>query len=136
MPQTNHGSVEWLRFPNPQYPGDRTKMIKKWIRDSWSRRKIVALQQKFAVVAGTFGNANTWGAYVPFPTGFTNSNCVMLSFETKQINLTDWRMGEGSNNTSYGRVFCAMDANGVRGTTSLSHMAGASFRITLMRTDI
>lgn len=50
MPQTNHGSVEWLRFPNPQYPGDKTKLIKKWIRDSWSRRKIVALQTEVATL--------------------------------------------------------------------------------------
>ena len=41
---TNHGSIEFLKFPDPQHPGDRTHMIKKWIRDSWARRKIAALQ--------------------------------------------------------------------------------------------
>lgn len=45
MADTNHGSIEFLKFPNPQYPGDRTKLIKKWLRDSWARKKIVALQQ-------------------------------------------------------------------------------------------
>lgn len=44
MPQTNHGSIEFLKFPNPLYPGDSTRMIKKWLRDSWARRKIAALQ--------------------------------------------------------------------------------------------
>lgn len=44
MPQTNHGSIEFLKFPNPQYPGDNTRLIKKWLRDSWARRKIAALQ--------------------------------------------------------------------------------------------
>ena len=48
MPQTNHGSIEFLKFPNPQYPGDQTKLIKKWLRDSWARRKIAALQQAVA----------------------------------------------------------------------------------------
>lgn len=41
---TNHGSIEFIKFPNPQYPGDTTRMIKKWLRDSWARRKIAALQ--------------------------------------------------------------------------------------------
>ena len=44
MPQTNHGSIEFLKFPDPQHPGDATRMIKKWLRDSWARRKIAALQ--------------------------------------------------------------------------------------------
>ena len=44
MPQTNHGSIEFMKFPNPTYPGDRSKMIKKWLRDSWARRKIATLQ--------------------------------------------------------------------------------------------
>lgn len=48
MSQTNHGSIEFLKFPNPQYPGDRTKLIKKWLRDSWARRKIAELQQAIA----------------------------------------------------------------------------------------
>lgn len=48
MPQTNHGSIEFIKFPNPQYPGDETKLIKKWLRDSWARRKIAALQQAIA----------------------------------------------------------------------------------------
>lgn len=47
---TNHGSIEFLKFPNPQFPGDRTKLIKKWIRDSWARRKIAALQQAVAAI--------------------------------------------------------------------------------------
>lgn len=50
MPQTNHGSIEFLKFPDPQHPGDATRMIKKWLRDSWARRKIAALQQ---AVSGT-----------------------------------------------------------------------------------
>lgn len=47
---TNHGSIEFLKFPDPQHPGDTTHMIKKWLRDSWARRKIVALQQ---AISGT-----------------------------------------------------------------------------------
>lgn len=50
MPQTNHGSIEFIKFPNPQFPGDQTKLIKKWLRDSWARRKIVALQQAVASI--------------------------------------------------------------------------------------
>lgn len=54
MPQTNHGSIEWLRVPNPEYIQDNTKprLIKKWLRDSWSRRKIVALQGEVAILQG------------------------------------------------------------------------------------
>lgn len=135
MPQTNHGSVEWLRFPNPQYPGDRTKMIKKWIRDSWSRRKIVALQQKFAVVTGTFSSTvSAWSSYCAFPTGFDNTNCVMVSLEVSTGN--DWRIGEGTYTTSFVRSFASMDANGVRAVTSYNGLTGKNFRVTLMRTDI
>lgn len=47
---TNHGSIEFLKFPNPSYPGDASQMIKKWLRDSWARRKIVALQQAVAAI--------------------------------------------------------------------------------------
>ena len=52
MPQTNHGSIEFLKFPNPLYPGDSTRMIKKWLRDSWARRKIETLQTQVATLQG------------------------------------------------------------------------------------
>lgn len=45
---TNHGSIEFIKFPNPQYPGDNTRLIKKWLRDSWARRKIAALTTALA----------------------------------------------------------------------------------------
>lgn len=50
MPQTNHGSIEFLKFPDPQHPGDNSHWVKKWLRDSWSRRKIVALQGEVATL--------------------------------------------------------------------------------------
>lgn len=50
MAQTNHGSIEFLKFPNPQYPGDKTRMIKKWLRDSWARRKITDLQSQITTL--------------------------------------------------------------------------------------
>lgn len=50
MADTNHGSIEFLKFPNPTYPGDDSKMIKKWLRDSWARRKIVTLQTEVAML--------------------------------------------------------------------------------------
>lgn len=59
MPQTNHGSIEFLKFPDPDHPGDETRLIKKWLRDSWARRKIVALQQAIAaIVVPTASTAN------------------------------------------------------------------------------
>ena len=59
MPQTNHGSIEFLKFPNPQHPGDTSQMIKKWLRDSWARRKIAALQQAIAgIVVPTASTEN------------------------------------------------------------------------------
>ena len=48
---TNHGSIEFLKFPDPQHPGDTTMMIKKWLRDSWARRKIAALQTAIGQIA-------------------------------------------------------------------------------------
>lgn len=50
MAQTNHGSIEFLKFPNPLYPGDNTKLIKKWLRDSWARRKIAELQSQITAL--------------------------------------------------------------------------------------
>lgn len=56
---TNHGSIEFLKFPDPQHPGDTTRMIKKWLRDSWARRKILALQQAIAgIVVPSASTAN------------------------------------------------------------------------------
>lgn len=54
MAQTNHGSIEFLKFPNPQYPGDQSRMIKKWLRDSWSRRKIALLQSQLATLQSNY----------------------------------------------------------------------------------
>lgn len=54
MPQTNHGSIEFLKFPNPQYPGDQSRMIKKWLRDSWSRRKIASLQSQLSTLQSNY----------------------------------------------------------------------------------
>ena len=52
MPQTNHGSIEFLKFPDPQHPGDVTRMVKKWLRDSWARRKIATLQGQVTTLQG------------------------------------------------------------------------------------
>ena len=54
---TNHGSIEFLKFPNPQYPGDTTRMIKKWLRDSWARRKIADLQTSVSGKQGTLSQS-------------------------------------------------------------------------------
>lgn len=56
MAETNHGSIEYLKFPNPTYPGDQSRMIKKWLRDSWARRKIAALQTALANIAVPSGS--------------------------------------------------------------------------------
>ena len=58
---TNHGSIEFLKFPNPAYKTDNTqpRFIKKWLRDSWARRKILALQQAIAaIIVPTASTAN------------------------------------------------------------------------------
>lgn len=52
---TNHGSIEFLKFPDPLHPGDNTRLIKKWLRDSWARRKIAALQ---TVETGSISSTN------------------------------------------------------------------------------
>lgn len=61
MAQTNHGSIEFLRFPDPAHPGDRTRLIKKWLRDSWGRRKIVDLIDKVTSKVYTPTGGWTWG---------------------------------------------------------------------------
>lgn len=61
MAQTNHGSIEFLRFPDPAHPGDRTRLIKKWLRDSWARRKIVDLIDKLTSKTYTPTGGWTWG---------------------------------------------------------------------------
>ena len=61
MAQTNHGSIEFLKFPDPQHPGDSTRLIKKWLRDSWARRKIVDLIDKLTSKTYTPTGGWTWG---------------------------------------------------------------------------
>lgn len=51
---TNHGSIEFLKFPDPQHPGDTTRMVKKWLRDSWSRRKIATLQSQLSTLQSNY----------------------------------------------------------------------------------
>lgn len=91
---------------------------------------------KFAVVTGTLPTSATWGAYSNYPNGFTYTNCVMLSFEVYRAAANDWRQGEGSITNSFSRLYCAMDANGIRAMTNNSSTYGADYRVVLMRTDI
>lgn len=58
MPQTNHGSIEFIKFPDPNYPGDNTKLIKKWLRDSWARRKIINIQNTITTCLINTGSGN------------------------------------------------------------------------------
>lgn len=81
MPQTNHGSIEFLKFPDPQYPGDNTRLIKKWLRDSWARRKLASLIQDMtweaipSVVQGTAKSLSEYREVIAYCT-FSAGQCV------------------------------------------------------------
>lgn len=131
---TNHGSIEFLKFPDPQHPGDSTHMIKKWLRDSWARRKIASLFQKFTVVTVTIGTSNGYGGYTPFPDGFTDQNTIVLSIQVPEG--TGKRSGDGIFPTSTMRLFAEISANGIRLYNNTSSLYGVSAQVALMRTDI
>lgn len=88
MADTNHGSIEFLKFPNPQFPGDRTKMIKKWLRDSWARRKIAALQQAVAdivVPTRTSQLTNDSGYITSVPVQSVNGQTGAVSLDASDV---------------------------------------------------
>ena len=136
MSQTNHGSIEFLKFPNPQYPGDATKMIKKWLRDSWARRKIVALQQTIAVndasvlctvtpivpTLTTGNHASIFGGCFYYKIGHRVHIHIGVTGLTSGTTATLWYMpagyrphaivgqvGTGQSMTTYGRLRVAPD---------------------------
>lgn len=131
---TNHGSIEFLKFPDPQHPGDRTHMIKKWLRDSWARRNIVRLNGKFATVSVTLGSTNNFSSSVNFPNGFTESNCVILSLQVPETSGN--RVGDGIFTTSGMRLFAETNSSGVRVYNNTSRYYGAVVKVTLMRIDV
>lgn len=55
---TNHGAFEWIKVPDPNNPGSP---IKKWVRDSWARQKLIAFTKKFETVITVTGNTDING---------------------------------------------------------------------------
>lgn len=103
---TNHGSIEFLKFPDPQHPGDRTRMIKKWLRDSWARRKIASIMS--AIPTKTSDITNDSG----YITGMT-----ILSYGSSTWN--DFITAFNANKV----VYCKASSNSNPGTGSQGRMA-------------
>lgn len=156
------------------------KGVKGWVRDSWARRAIVALQTavdgivvptastenpamdgtaspgtstewakgdhvhpsdtskldvgKFAVVDGTLPSAGGFGSEMSYPTGFTATNCVIISVSAYVF--SEWRGGVGIVAASE-RLWCDLTATGIKPFISAnSAFYGSPVRVVLMRTDI
>ena len=122
---TNHGAFEWIKVPDKNNPG---QAIKKWVRDSWSRRKIVALTNSFAVMDFTLSSANGWTAYSPYPDGMTVNHvcCISISAETSS---NTWRAGTGIVDAAFKRLICEFSSNGVRVYNDSSNLYGKRIRI-------
>ena len=78
---TNHGSIEFIKFPNPLYPGDSTRMIKKWLRDSWARRKIAAMQSSVFQMQGRFTGSIDSTTITP---GIYNAETITITVSGSQ----------------------------------------------------
>lgn len=133
MPQTNHGSIEFLKFPDPQHPGDNTHLIKKWLRDSWARKKIATLQNKFTFVTGTLASAVGFSPYASYPTGFNYNNCEIVQVYAYVNGV--WRTGYGLY-TGSSRLWGGCDSTGIRLYNTDGNLYGLPWKALLMRTDI
>lgn len=113
---------------------DKEKQKKIWCADMWSRKNILALKQKFAVVTGVTPSNTSFSTNYPYPTGFNFNNCVLLSLE---INVTDaWYYAGDGVVAMDGRLYAKLSSNGVAVRQSQSSAYDVPFRVTLMRTDI
>lgn len=89
---------------------------------------------KFAVVDGTLPSAGGFGTEMSYPTGFTSTNCVILSVSAYVF--SEWRGGVGIVAASE-RLWCDLTATGIKPFISAnSAFYGATVRVVLMRTDI
>ena len=89
---------------------------------------------KFAVVDGTLPSAGGFGTEMSYPTGFTATNCVILSVSAYVF--SEWRAGVGIVAASE-RLWCDLTATGIKPFISAnSAFYGATVRVVLMRTDI
>lgn len=89
---------------------------------------------KFAVVDGTLPSAGGFGTEMSYPTGFTSTNCVIISVSAYVFG--EWRGGVGIVAASE-RLWCDLSATGIKPFISAnSAFYGATVRVVLMRIDI
>ena len=89
---------------------------------------------KFAVITGVCSASSGNSAVTAYPTGFSNSNCVILSLMVSYNAM--WRyVGDGVL-TQSGRLYALMESTGVSVYNSSSYGYGQDWKVVLMRTDI
>lgn len=117
--------------------------VRKWLRDSWARRKIIELQQavgglvtseKFATVSGTFAASTGYATTVSYPSGFTKDNTLIISWMVTFGGV--WRTGYGAYVDTAGRYFWNLNNDGIQGYNSASSGYNQSWKLVLMRSDI
>ena len=88
---------------------------------------------KFAVVEGTLSDTvSAWSDMVPYPTGFTLYNSVLVGFSVK-IDAIYWRTGQGLMSSNAVRIFAELAPGGVRAYSSESSFVSHPFRVVLMK---
>lgn len=92
------------------------------------------LTQKFATLTFSSISGNAYNEQ-DYPTGFTQSNCVVISLAFKQ-NDNNWYGEQGAGNTSFQRFFYRLSSNKVAVYTTDVNIATRDVKLVLMRTDI
>lgn len=90
------------------------------------------LANKIAFVEASFPDVGTFSSYINYPTGFSFTNCVLLSFNLKSTTDT-WRIGQDAlaETETPKRTFVDMDATGLRLVTFDINVANQLARIVL-----
>lgn len=89
-----------------------------------------------AIVTGKLSTSSGFTSYIPYPTGFTYSNCtvtnVAVAFSVD--GLSTWRTGLGISAASRPeRLFVDNNTNGIRVFNDNSAIYGADFKVFLVK---
>lgn len=93
--------------------------------------KVKGTVMTMAMVTGTLAASADWGTAVAYPTGFTQSNCQIVSFEVYNAGM--WKSGYGLTSAADRRTFAALQSGGVNAFNNDSGLYSASYRVLLRR---
>lgn len=91
----------------------------------------INLNPNIQVIEGAFATS-TGFSLVAYPIGFSNTNCVVISFDFKSSG-SYYRLGQGTDSATFSRTFVELNPSGLNVFNSSSQYYGASFRLVVLK---